>query len=115
MLGEHALTSGPFGETYTCRPRVGEDLETLLNAAIDRLPEDLYDGEPTEIDLDLEDDLAEIVDLRPDNAKVREGSYFTDNRHGLMQIVDGEPVEIKIRKARSGEGISESMFASSRS
>ncbi|NTZ63853.1 DEAD/DEAH box helicase family protein [Agrobacterium tumefaciens] len=107
VLGEHALTSGPFGETYTCRPRVGEDLETLLNAAIDRLPEDLYDGEPTEIDLDLEDDLAEIVDLRPDNAKVREGSYLTDNRHGLMQIVDGEPVEIKIRKARSGEGISE--------
>lgn len=107
VLGEHALTSGPFGETYTCRPRAGEDLETLLNAAIDRLPEDLYDGEPTEIDLDLEDDLAEIVDLRPDNAKVREGSYFIDNRHGLMQIVDGEPVEIKIRKARSGEGISE--------
>jgi N12 class adenine-specific DNA methylase/adenine-specific DNA methylase len=107
VLGEHALTSGPFGETYTCRPRVGEDLETLLNAAIDRLPEDRYDGEPTEIDLDLEDDLAEIVDLRPDNAKVREGSYFTDNRQGLMQIVDGEPVEIKVRKARSGEGISE--------
>ena len=107
VLGEHALTSGPFGETYTCRPRVGEDLETLLNAAIDRLPEDLYDGEPTEIDLDLEDDLAEIVDLRPDNAKVREGSYFTDNRQGLMQIVDGEPVEIKVRKARSAEGISE--------
>jgi N12 class adenine-specific DNA methylase len=28
VLGDHALTSGPFGETYTCRPRAGEDLET---------------------------------------------------------------------------------------
>jgi len=106
-LGVHALTSGPFGETYTCRPRAGEDLETLLKAAVERLPEDLYDGEPTEIDLDLEDELAEIVDLLPDNAKAREGSYFIDNRHGLMQIVDGQPVEIKVRKARSADGISE--------
>ncbi len=107
LLGEHALTSGPFGETYTCRPRAGDDLETLLNAAFDLLPENIYDGEPTEIDLDLEDDLAEIVDLRPDNARVREGSYFIDIRHGLMQIVDGEPVQIKVRKARTGDGISE--------
>ncbi len=39
VLGTHALTSGPFGETYTCRPRAGGDLEMHLSAAIARLPE----------------------------------------------------------------------------
>ena len=107
VLGNHALTSGPFGETYTCAPRAGEELETLLTAAIDLLPEDIYDGEPTTIDLDIEDELAEIVDLRPDNGNVREGSYFIDIRHGLMQIVDGVAIAIKVRKGRTGDGISE--------
>ena len=107
VLGEHALTSGPFGETYTCRARADEDLADLLNAAVSLLPENLYDGEPTEIDLDLEEELAEIVDLRPGNANVREGSYFVDNRQGLMQIVDGQPVAIKVRKGRTGDGLSE--------
>ncbi|TCN26960.1 hypothetical protein EV184_11634 [Sinorhizobium americanum] len=107
VLGDHALTSGPFGETYTCRPRAGEELEAALTAAIALLPEGLYDGEPTAIDIDLEEELAEIVDLRADNPRVREGSYFVDVKHGLMQVVDGEPVPVQVRKARSGAGISE--------
>ncbi|ARM91118.1 N6 adenine-specific DNA methyltransferase protein (plasmid) [Rhizobium sp. CIAT894] len=107
VLGSHALTSGPFGETYTCRARAGADLEAALAAAIERLPEEIYDGEPTEIDTDLEDDAAEIIDLRPDNARAREGSYFVDNRRGLMQMIDGAPVEIKLRKGRSTDGIPE--------
>ncbi|MFK4259630.1 lactate dehydrogenase, partial [Agrobacterium tumefaciens] len=68
VLGDHGLTSGPFGETYTCRSRPGANLETALNAAIALLPEDLYDGEPTAIDIDLEDELGEIVDLRPEGS-----------------------------------------------
>jgi N12 class adenine-specific DNA methylase/adenine-specific DNA methylase len=104
VLGDHAVTSGPFGETYTCRPRTGDDLETQLNAVIALLPKDIYDGEPTAIDLDLEDELGDIVDLRPDNSKVREGSYFVDPKQGLMQIVDGAPVAIPVRKGRTGEG-----------
>ncbi|MGF6175462.1 N12 class adenine-specific DNA methylase/adenine-specific DNA methylase [Ensifer sp. 4252] len=107
VLGDHALTSGPFGETYTCRPRAGEDLEVLLNAAIGRFPEDIYDGEPSAIDLDLEDELAEVVDVMSGNAKVREGSYFIDQKHDLMQIVDGAPIAIDVRKSRSSEGLSE--------
>src|SRR5690606_18593268 len=43
VLGTHALTSGPFGETYTCLPRKGEDLAALLSAAVTLLPQDLYD------------------------------------------------------------------------
>ncbi|MCA1867937.1 DEAD/DEAH box helicase family protein [Agrobacterium genomosp. 3] len=107
VLGTHDLTSGPFGETYTCRPRADGNLEADLKAAIGLLPEDIYDGEPTPVDLDLEDELGDIVDLRTDNAKVREGSYFIDPKHGLMQIVDGAPVAIAVRKGRSGDGLSE--------
>ncbi|WP_454858506.1 DEAD/DEAH box helicase family protein [Rhizobium binxianense] len=107
VLGTHALTTGPFGETYTCVARAGEDAEAALAAAIERLPDDVYDGEPTEIDLDLEDEFAEIVDLHPDNSRVREGSYFVDNRRGLMQMIDGAPVEVKVRKGRSADGIPE--------
>lgn len=107
VLGSHALTSGPFGETYTCRPHAGVDLEHALNAVVSLLPEDLYDGEPTAIDIELEGELGEIVDLRPGISKVREGSFFIDTRRGLMQMVDGAPVEIKVRKGRSADGIPE--------
>ncbi|OLP55767.1 lactate dehydrogenase [Rhizobium rhizosphaerae] len=106
VLGDHALTSGPFGETYTCRSRSGVDLEAALNAAISRLPERCYDGEPDAIDVNLEEELGEIVDLRPD-VSIREGSFFIDHARGLMQMVDGAPVEIKLRKGRSADGVSE--------
>ncbi|KJF65685.1 lactate dehydrogenase [Rhizobium nepotum] len=107
VLGTHALTSGPFGETYTCRAHPGVNLETALNAAIALLPEDLYDGEPTAIDIDLEDELGEIIDLLPKGSKVREGSFFVDTRHGLMQMIDGNPVAVTERKGRSGDGVAE--------
>ena len=38
VLGAHALTSGPFGETYTCVPVDGEDLATALAEAITLFP-----------------------------------------------------------------------------
>ncbi|QCM14102.1 lactate dehydrogenase (plasmid) [Agrobacterium tumefaciens] len=107
VLGTHALTSGPFGETYTCLPRAGEDLEAALAAAIDLLPADLYDGEPTAIDIDLEDELGEIVDIQPRHSVIREGSFFLDRSKGLMQMLDGSAVPITMRKGRSGDGMSE--------
>lgn len=107
VLGTHALTSGPFGETYTCLPRKGEDLAAALNAAVSLLPEDHYDGEPTEIDFDLEEAVDKVpVDL-PSECHVREGSFFVDNAKGLMQVIDGEPVAVKVRKGRSTDGIPE--------
>jgi N12 class adenine-specific DNA methylase/adenine-specific DNA methylase len=106
VLGDHTLTSGPFGEAYTCRPRPGVALETALNAAVSLLPEDLYNGEPTVIDIDLEDELGDIVDLRSSGSKVREGSFFIDKARGLMQMIDGAPVAVTVRKGRSGDGIS---------
>ncbi len=107
VLGSHALTSAPFGETYTCRPRAGEDLENALKAVVSLLPKGLYDGEPTAIDIDLEDELGEIVDLQPKDRTIREGSFFLDRSKGLMQMLDGAAVPVTVRKGRTGDGISE--------
>ncbi|MCP1748786.1 N12 class adenine-specific DNA methylase/adenine-specific DNA methylase [Bradyrhizobium japonicum] len=107
VLGTHDLVSGPFGETYTCRPRDGEDLEVALSAVIALLPEAIYDGEPDMIDPDLEDAAAPApVDL-PSDRHVREGSFFFDKAHGLMQVLDGQSVAVKARKGRSADGIPE--------
>jgi N12 class adenine-specific DNA methylase/adenine-specific DNA methylase len=104
VLGAHALTTGPFGETYTCLPG-GENLAAALSAAITLLPEAIYDGEPGVIDLD-----DEIDDAAPDlpvDRHVREGSYVFDKVNGLMQVVDGRGVAVKVRKGRSTDGIFE--------
>jgi len=107
VLGEHALISGPFGETYTCLPSAGADLDAALSAAVHLLPEELYDGEPTDIDFDVEDgDDNAVIDL-PSERHVREGSFFFDKAHGLKQVIDGEPVPVKVRKGRSADGIPE--------
>ncbi|MFG1428892.1 helicase-related protein [Roseixanthobacter glucoisosaccharinicivorans] len=107
VLGTHALASGPFGETYTCLPRGDEDVETELVAAVGLLPEAVYDGEPEVIDCDLEDaDDSSPSDL-PSDRHVREGSYVFDQSRGLMQVLDGESVALKVRKGRSAEGVPE--------
>ncbi|MFU0505243.1 lactate dehydrogenase [Pseudaminobacter sp. NGMCC 1.201702] len=107
VLGTHALTSGPFGETYTCLPRDGEDLDAALSAAVILLPEDRYDGEPSEIDFDLDAADDQTVVGLPAGRHVREGSFFFDNARGLLQIIDGEPAAVKIRKGRGADGIPE--------
>ncbi|MCW0002267.1 DEAD/DEAH box helicase family protein [Pararhizobium sp. YC-54] len=105
VLGTHALTSGSFGETYTCLPRTNEDLVCALSAAINLLPEAVYDGEPTVVDLDDGDS---DRDVDPSSGRnVREGSFVFDKARGLMQIIDGSPFAVSVRKGRSGEGLSE--------
>ncbi len=104
VLGRHAITSGPFGETYACLP-IGDDLETSLNATIGQLPAGIYAGEASTIDFALEDEVAEAMAERPDDPKVREGSYFIAKGAVLMQVVDGVAVPLEIRKGRSRDGI----------
>jgi len=107
VLGTHALASGPYGETYTCLAREGAPLGDALSAAVNLLPEDRYDGEPTEIDFDLEHATdCDAVDA-PSHHHVREGSFFFDNARGLMQVIDGEPLAVKVRKGRSADGVPE--------
>jgi N12 class adenine-specific DNA methylase/adenine-specific DNA methylase len=107
VLGTHALTSGPFGETYTCLPRDDDNLEGALSAAISLLPEALYDGEPTPIDFDLEDDVDRQADGLPSGRHVREGSFLIAKNTALMQMVDGVPATITLRKGRSSDGVPE--------
>ena len=107
VLGTHALASGPFGETYTCRPREDQELDAALLAAIGLLPAAIYDGEPEVVDPELDDAIVPSgVDL-PCDRHVREGSYFFDKARGLMQVLDREPVAVIVRKGRAAEGIPE--------
>ncbi|RWJ81360.1 MAG: lactate dehydrogenase [Mesorhizobium sp.] len=109
VLGTHALRRGVYGpdETYTCLPNDGEDLAAALAAAINHLPEAIYDGEPDVLDPELEEaDDQDVVDL-PSDRHVREGSYFFDKARGLMQVVDGQAMAVKVRKGRSSDGVPE--------
>ncbi len=106
VLGRHATTSGPFGETYTCIADDG-DLEAELDAAILSFPDAIYDGEPDAIDIDLELGTTLTDIARPEDAHVREGSFSFDATRGLMQVIDGKRVPVQVRRGRSGEGFSE--------
>jgi len=106
VLGEHATTSGPFGETYTCLPRADVELKAALGTAISLLPEALYDGELAPVVFDLDQMDRGAIDLSSDR-HVREGSFVFDAAHGLMQVIDGAPVAVTVRKGRSSDGIPE--------
>jgi N12 class adenine-specific DNA methylase/adenine-specific DNA methylase len=106
VLGRHATTSGPFGETYACLPS-DSDLEADLDAAILSLPDALCDGEPAEIDFDLELGTTPTDAVSREDAHIREGSFVFDPSRGLMQVLDGQPASVPVRKGRSGEGFSE--------
>ena len=106
VLGRHATTTGPFGETYTCLPSSDVDLEQALAVAISLLPEALYDGEFEPIDASGED-ADELLDIRGEGAGVREGSFFVAKSTALVQMVDAAPVAISVRKGRSSDGVPE--------
>ncbi|MEJ6784889.1 Eco57I restriction-modification methylase domain-containing protein [Aminobacter sp. Piv2-1] len=106
VLGTHATTSGPFGETYTCLPHPDVNLERALSQAISLLPEALYDGGPELIEVD-DDAVADVGGDRPDDVAIREGGFFIGQNTALMQMVDGAPVTITVRKGRSADGVPE--------
>lgn len=105
VLGTHALTSGPFGETYTCLPAERQELGEALEGAISLLPEAIYDGAPTPIDLDIEMEADRCVGDAPDGQHVREGSFFIAKNTALMQTIDGSSVTITVRKGRGSDGV----------
>ncbi|MDN5929031.1 MAG: N-6 DNA methylase [Hyphomicrobiales bacterium] len=106
VLGTHALVSGPYGETYTCQPRQDLDLEQALAATISLLPEAIYDGEPTAIDHDAENE-TDVHVAGAEGGGAREGSFFIAKNTALMQMVDGVPVTITVRNGRSSDGVPE--------
>jgi adenine-specific DNA methylase len=97
VLGEHALASSPYGETYTCLPCAGSDLDEALSAAILHLPEAIYDGEPETVS-PSDNEPAFRTGRDELDPSVREGSYFIGMNGALMQMVDGAAVTIKIKE-----------------
>ncbi|GHD24036.1 Eco57I restriction-modification methylase domain-containing protein [Tianweitania populi] len=106
VLGEHAMVSGPYGEAYTCHPQAGVDLEQALADAMLLLPKAIYDGEPARIDPGAEHE-ADALDANAEGVSAREGSFFIARNTALMQMVDGSPVTITVRKGRSSDGVPE--------
>ncbi len=106
VLGTHATTSGPYGETYTCLPQRDVDLGQALGAAIHLLPEAIYDGDPEAVGPEREPRDAREFD-EPEGQGIREGSFFIGKNQALMQMRDGEPVTITVRKGRAADGVSD--------
>jgi N12 class adenine-specific DNA methylase len=111
VLGHHAFRRGIYGPglTYTCRPREdGASLETLLTAALDRLPADIFtasDDSGENLDPDSDAELATPVGTAADGATIKEGSYLLSKSGQLMQIVDGEVSPVAIREGKGTGGI----------
>lgn len=103
VLGEHALASGPYGETYACLPRPDVLLEDALTATTLRLPDAIYDGDPETTGFD--GDEAQTVVASAAGVSIREGSYFVGKNTALMQVVDGTAVTIAVKKGRNADGV----------
>jgi SAM-dependent methyltransferase len=112
VLGDHALRRGIYGPAlaYTCRPRKdGTALETLLTAALDRLPAGIVtasaESTPDGNGDDDEAVTAVCAGTAADGATIKEGSYLLGNADQLMQIVDGEVRTIEIKSGKGSDGI----------
>ncbi|MFZ6764978.1 lactate dehydrogenase [Pseudoroseomonas sp. WGS1072] len=107
-LGRHDSRAGPFGRTYACLPHRDSDLIADLNEAITRLPRNLY--QPTVATADDADNTSSLLpDLRigtaAEKADLKEGSYFTGPEARLMQVLDGAPVEVPVRRPGIAAGM----------
>jgi N12 class adenine-specific DNA methylase/adenine-specific DNA methylase len=103
VLGEHALGSGPYGETYTCVPRPTVVLEDALTATILHLPNAIYDGAPETTGFDADETPTVVATAA--SVSIREGSYFVGKNMALMQMVDGTAVIIPVKKGRNADGV----------
>jgi N12 class adenine-specific DNA methylase len=121
VLGEHAMRRGIYGPapTYTCRPRKdAPPLETLLTAALDRLPAGIVTASGECLaGADSDDDAGTTMPAgtAADGATIKEGSYLIGKSGELMQIIDGVPRAVAVKSAagkatatgdgKSGDGI----------
>ncbi|MBR1090752.1 N-6 DNA methylase [Bradyrhizobium manausense] len=103
VLGEHALGSGPYGETYTCVPRQGVVLEDAIASTILHLPNAIYDGDPETTGFDGDETPTVVATAL--GGSIREGSYFVGKNTALMQMVDGTAVIIPVKKGRNADGV----------
>lgn len=100
VLGEHAIVSGRFGDTYTVTPNKG-DFAKQVDDAIAKLPKDVFNptrGSPAEA--------VKVMDLDydPASAANKEGGvYLKDGK--LMRVVDGVGTPLTQRYGTNGKPI----------
>lgn len=104
VLGRHDRTTSPYGVVYTCAGETGAPLKEMLAKRISLLPQGVFT--PGLAGSEPRRDTCKSVPLAgtvADGATIREGSYLVMD-HRLHQVVDGQPVEVAVRRGR-GEGI----------
>ena len=107
VLGDHAQRRGIYGPglSYTCQPReTGDTLETRLDAALSRLPADVFIPSARLLEENAYDEF-EPVGTAAEGATIKEGSFLIGKGGRLCQIVNGATVQVAIRAGSKGEGI----------
>ena len=103
VLGTHAMRRGIYGPqlAYTCRPRPGDPpLEDLLNAALSRLPANIFTATAAAAVDEAEDTIAIRAGTAAEGATIKEGSYLIGPGGRLMQIVDGAAETVAVREGQ---------------
>lgn len=100
VLGEHAITSGRFGDTYTVTPNKG-DFASQVNQAIDKLPKDVFNPQ--------RGSTAEAIkvtglDYDAASAENKEGGVYLKGGK-LMRVVDGVGKPLTQRYGTNGKAI----------
>ena len=100
VLGEHAITSGRFGDTYTVTPKKG-DFASQVNQAIDKLPKDVFNPQRGS-----KAEAIKVMGLDYDAASAANkegGVYLKDGK--LMRVVDGVGKPLTQRYGTNGKAI----------
>lgn len=100
VLGQHAIVSGRFGDTYTVQPNKG-DFTKQVNSAIAKLPKNIFN--PTRGSQAEAVKVTEL-DYGQDSATNKEGGvYLKDGQ--LMRVVDGVGKPLTQRYGTNGKPI----------
>lgn len=100
VLGEHAIVSGRFGDTYTVTPNKG-DFAKQVDDAIAKLPKDVFNPQRGS-----QAEAVKVMDLDydPASAANKEGGvYLKDGK--LMRVVDGVGKPLTQRYGTNGKAI----------
>lgn len=100
VLGEHAIVSGRFGDTYTVQPNKG-DFTKQVNTAISKLPKDIFN--PTR---GSQAEAVKVMDMdygQGSSTNKEGGVYLKDGQ--LMRVVDGVGKPLTQRYGTNGKPI----------
>lgn len=100
VLGEHAITSGRFGDTYTVTPNKG-DFASQVNQAIDKLPKGVFNPQRGS-----KAETIKVMGLDYDAASAanKEGGVYLKGGK-LMRVVDGVGKPLTQRYGTNGKAI----------